>query len=246
MKYTVNMDALKACAVLSGFNWYKVHVNRDGNESEFYATELEVTHEGATIKIHRQFATPEYMGGFTKITAAAENCIVFEAESMDYSSGNGRRIAITYTVEGLRKDFADLDNYGVKFDNMEKLLCDYDTLESLTDYNRSHKDENGNLLVVLDLRKLGRLTGIQCQKIKRFINVNCGGNGTDNQTPRTVYFKFTPDNAIIAGVWDYAAEQPMNEKMFYESWLSIMDGAEEENKQAEALRKLAQTVAAAM
>ena len=245
MKNTVNMDAMKACAVLSGFNWYKVNVNRDGNESEFYATELEVTHEGATIKIHRQFATPEYMGGFTKITAAAENCIVFEAESMDYSSGNGRRIAIKYIVEGLHKDFADPDKYSAKFDSMEKLLCDHDTLESLTDYNRSHKDENGNLLVVLDLRKLGRLTGIQCQKIKRFINVNCGGEGVKYQTPRTVYFKFA-DNAIIAGVWNYAAEQPMTEKMFYESWLSIIDGAEEENKQAKALRKLAQTVAAAM
>lgn len=245
MKNTVNMDALKACAVLSGFNWYKVHVNRDGKESEFYATELETTHEGATIKIHRQFATPEYMGGFTRITAEAENCIVFEAESMDYSSGNGRRIAIKYTVEGLHKDLTDPDKYSAKFDSMEKLLCDYDTLESLTDYQRSHKDENGNLLVVLDLRKLGRLTGIQCQKIKRFINVNCGGNGVDKQTPRTIYFKFA-DNSIIAGVWDYAAEQPMSEKMFYESWFTIMDGAEKENKQAEALRKLAQTVAAAI
>lgn len=245
MKNTVNMDAMKACAVLSGFNWYKVHVNRDGNESEFYATELEVTHEGATIKIHRQFATPEYMGGFTAITAEAENYIVFEAESMDYSSGNGRRIAIKYTVEGFHKDLTDPDNYSAKFDSMEKLLCDYYTLESLTDYNRSHKDENGNLLVVLDLRKLGRLTGIQCHKIKRFINVNCGGEGVKYQTPRTVYFKFA-DNSIIAGVWNYAAEQPISGKMFYESWFTIMDGAEEENKQAEALRKLAQTVAAAM
>ena len=77
------------------------------------------------------------------------------------------------------------------------------------------------------------------------MNVYCGGNGTNNQTPRTVYFKFA-ENSIIAGVWDYAAEQPMSEKMFYENWLAIMDGAEEENKQAEALRKLAQTVAAAM
>lgn len=246
MKNTVNMDAMKACAVLSGFNWYKVNVNRDGKESEFYATELEVTHEGATIKIHRQFATPEYMGGFTAITAKAENCIVFEAESMDYSSGNGRRIAIKYTVERLHKDFADPDKYSAKFDSMEKLLCDHDTLESLTDYNRSHKEENGNLLVVLDLRKLGRLTGIQSQKIKRFMNVYCGGEGVKYQTPRTVYFKFTPDNAIIAGVWDYAAEQPMTEKMFYESWYSICDGAEEENKQAEVLRKLAQSVTAAI
>lgn len=241
MKNTVNMDAMKACAVLSGFNWYKVNVNRDGNESEFYATELEVTHEGATIKIHRQFATPEYMGGFTKITAAAENCIVFEAESMDYSSGNGRRIAIKYTVEGLHKDFADPDKYSAKFDSMEKLLCDHDTLESLTDYNRSHKDENGNLLVVLDLRKLGRLTGIQCQKIKRFINVNCGGEGVKYQTPRTVYFKFA-DNAIIAGVWNYAAEQPMNEKRYIGLFHEVYNA----KKQADTLRKLAQTAAAAI
>lgn len=242
MKNTVNMDALKACAVLSGFNWYKVHVNRDGNESEFYATGLEVTHEGATIKIHRQFATPEYMGGFTKITAAAENCIVFEAESMDYSSGNGRRIAIKYTVEGLHKDFADPDKYSTKFDSMEKLLCDHDTLESLTDYNRSHKDENGNLLVVLDLRKLGRLTGIQSQKIKRFMNVNCGSEGVKYQTPRTVYFKFTPDNAIIAGVWNYAAEQPMNEKRYIGLFHEVYNA----KKQADTLRKLAQSVTAAI
>ncbi len=245
MKNTINIDAMKACAVLSGFNWYKVNVNRDGNESEFYATELEVTHEGATIKIHRQFATPEYMGGFTKITAAAENCIVFEAESMDYSSGNGRRIAIKYTVEGLHKDFADPDKYSAKFDNMEKLLCDHDTLESLTDYNRSHKDENGNLLVVLDLRKLGRLTGIQEQKIKKFINVFCGGQGTKHQTPRTIYFRFA-ENTIFAGVWDYATEQPIAEKRFYEDWFSALDGTAQENRQAETLRKLAQTVAAAM
>jgi len=245
MKNTVNMDAMKACAVLSGFNWYKVNVNRDGKESEFYATELEVTHEGATIKIHRQFATPEYMGGFTAIRAEAENCIVFEAESMDYSSCNGRRIAITYIVEGLRKNFADPDKYSAKFDSMEKLLCDHDTLESLTDYNRSRKDENGNLLIVLDLRKLGRLTGIQCLQIRQFMNVYCGGNGKNNQTPRTVYFKFA-ENSIIAGVWDYATEQPITEKMFYENWLAIIDGAEEENKQAETLRKLAQTVAAAI
>lgn len=242
MKNTVNMDALKACAVLSGFNWYKVNVNRDGKESEFYATELEVTHEGATIKIHRQFATPEYMGGFTAITAKAENCIVFEAESMDYSSGNGRRIAIKYTVEGLRKDFADLDNYGVEFNSMEKLLCDHDTLESLTDYNRSHKDENGNLLIVLDLRKLGRLTGIQSQKIKRFMNVNCGGEGVKYQTPRTVFFKFTPDNAIIAGVWNYAAEQPMNEKRYIGLFHEVYNA----KKQVDTLRKLAQSVTAAI
>lgn len=243
MKNTVNMDAMKACAVLSGFNWYKVNVNRDGKESEFYATELEVTHEGATIKIHRQFATPEYMGGFTKITAAAENCIVFDAESMDYSSGNGRRIAIKYTVEGLHKDFADLDNYGVEFDSMEKLLCDHDTLESLTDYNRSHKDENGNLLVVLDLRKLGRITDIQNAKIKRFMNVCCGGESTKYQTPRTVYFKIA-DDSIITGVWDYATEQPIKEKTFYEDWHILEDA--EDIKQVETLYKLAQTVAAAM
>lgn len=241
MKNTVIMGAMKACAVLSGFNWYKVNVNRDGNESEFYATGLEVTHEGATIKIHRQFATPEYMGGFTKITAAAENCIVFEAESMDYSSGNGRRIAIKYTVEGLHKDFADPDKYSAKFDSMEKLLCDHDTLESLTDYNRSHKDENGNLLVVLDLRKLGRLTGIQCQKIKRFSNVNCGGEGVKYQTPRTIYFKFA-DNAIIAGVWNYAAEQPMNEKRYIGPFHEVYNA----KKQADTLRKLAQSVTAAI
>lgn len=245
MKNNVNMDALKACAVLSAFNWYKVNVNRDGKEKEFFATALEATHEGATIKIHRQFATPEYMGGFTAITAEAENIIVFEAESMDYSSGKGKRIAITYTVEGLHKDFADPDYYGVKFDSMEKLLSDHDTLESLTDYSRSRKDENGNLLVVLDLRKLGKITEIQEAKIKRFINVNCGGESSKYQTPRTIYFKFA-DNSIFAGIWNYAAEKPMTEKMFYENWLVIMDSAEEENKQAETLRKLAQTVAAAI
>lgn len=239
------MDALKAYAVLSAFNWYKVNKNRDGKESEFYATELETTQEGATIKIHRQFATPEYMGGFTKITAAAENCIVFEADDMDYYDGIGRRVAIKYTVEGHHKDFANLDSYNVKFDSMEKLLCNYDTLVSLTDYKRSRKDENGNLLVVLDLRKLGRLTDIQCLRIRQFMSVYCGGNGTINQTPRTVYFKFA-ENSIIAGTWNYATEQPMTEKVFYENWFTIMDSAEDENKQAETLHKLAQTVAAAL
>lgn len=235
MKNNVNMDALKAVSVLSGFNWYKITAENTENGTQvFYATGLIADHGGEVIKAERQFATPVYMAGFESVTATAENCFVFHLP-------NGG----SYTVEGLEKALTDPDKYSEKFDNMEKLLCDYDTLESLTDYERSHKEENGNLLVVLDLRKLGRLTGIQCQKIKRFINVNCGGNGVDKQTPRTIYFKFA-DNSIIAGVWDYAAEQPMSEKMFYESWFTIMDGAEKENKQAEALRKLAQTVAAAI
>lgn len=235
MKNTVNMDAMKACAVLSGFNWYKITAENTENGTQvFYATGVIADHGGEVIKAEKQFATPVYMAGFESVTATAENCFVFHLP-------NGG----SYTVEGLEKALTDPDKYSAKFDSMEKLLCDPDTLENLTDYNRSHKDESGNLLVVLDLRKLGRLTGIQCLKIKRFMNVYCGGEGVKYQTPRTVYFKFA-DKSIIAGVWDYAAEQPISEKMFYESWLSIMDGAEEENKQAEALRKLAQTVAAAM
>lgn len=123
----------------------------------------------------------------------------------------------------------------------KKLLCDPDTLENLTDYNRSHKDENGNLLVVLDLRKLGRLTGIQCLKIKRFINVNCGGEGVKYQNSRTIYFKFT-DNSIIAGVWDYAAEQPINEKRYIGLFHEVYNA----KKQCDTLRKLAQSVTAAI
>lgn len=244
MKNT-KMDALKACALLSGYNWFQVYVNRDGKESEFFATELEATHEGATIKIHRQLAIPEYMGGFTKITAEAENCISFYAESMDYSSGSGRRITIKYTVKGLHKNFADPDQHSGKFTNMENLLADPDTLESLIDYERSHIDESVNPLVVLDLWKLGRLTGIQEQIVKKFINVSCGGQGTKCQTPRTVYFRFA-DNTIYAGVWDYATEQPIAEKRFYEGWFTALDGAENENRQAEALYRLAQMVTAAV
>lgn len=234
MKNTVNMDAMKAGAVLSGFNWYKVNVNRDGKESEFYATELEVTHEGATIKIHRQFATPEYMGGFTKITAAAENCIVFEAESMDYSSGNGRRIAIKYTVEGLRKDFADLEEGGGSIEQPETLI----------DRNRSGADGNGNMFVVLDFRKLGYITEVQKAQIKKYINVECRGQASKYQTPRTVYFKICADGNIYVGAWDYATEQPMTERPYYETWHILDD--EDDIKDVEALRKLAQTVAAAM
>ena len=244
MKNT-KMDALKACALLSGYNWFKVYVNRDGKENEFFATELEATHEGATIKIHRQLATHEYMGGFTKITAEAENCVAFYAESMDYSSGSGRRITIKYTVKGLHKNFADPDQHNGKFTNMEKLLADPDRLESLIDYERSHIDDSGNPLVVLDLRKLGRLTGIQEQMIKKFINVSCGGQGTKYQTPRTVYFRFA-ENTIFAGIWDYATEQPIAEKRYYESWFDALDRAEQEVKQAEALYRLAQTVTAAV
>lgn len=236
MKNTVNMDALKAVSVLSGFNWYKITAENTENGTQvFYATGLIADHGGEVIKAEKQFATPVYMAGFESVTATAENCFVFHLP-------NGG----SYTVEGLEKALTDPDKYSAKFDSMEKLLCDHDTLESLTDYQRSHKDENGNLLVVLDLRKLGRLTGIQSQKIKRFMNIYCGGHGVSFQTPRTVYFKFTPDNAIIAGVWGYAAEQPIQEKVFYESWYSIVEGAEEENKQAEALYKLAQSVTAAI
>ena len=236
MKNTVNMDALKAVSVLSGFNWYKITAENTENGTQvFYATGLIADHGGEVIKAEKQFATPVYMAGFESVTATAENCFVFHLP-------NGG----SYTVEGLEKALTDPDNYNAHFNSMEKLLCDYDTLESLTDYERSHKDENGNLLVVLDLRKLVRLTGIQSQKIKRFINVNCGGEGVKYQTPRTVYFKFTPDNAIIAGVWDYTVEQPMNEKRFYESYFAVLDGATEENKQAKALYKLAQSVTAAI
>lgn len=231
MKNTVNIDALKAVSVLSGFNWFKVTTETETEKSEFYATGIEEQFDGETIKLEKQFATAFYMAGFEKVTAEAENRFLFDMVG-----------GAKCTVEGLEKALTDPDNYSVKFDSMEKLLCDPDTLENLTDYNRSHKDENGNLLVVLDLRKLGRLTGIQYQKIKRFMNVYCGGEGVKYQTPRTVYFKFTPDNAIIAGVWDYAAEQPMNEKRFIGLFHEVYNA----KMQADTLRKLAQSVTAAI
>ena len=231
MKNTLNMDALKACAVLSNYNWFKVTTETETEKSEFYATGIEAQFDGETIKLEKQFATAFYMAGFEKVTAEAENRFLFDMVG-----------GAKCTVEGLEKALTDPDKYNAHFDSMEKLLCDYYTLESLTDYNRSHKDENGNLLVVLDLRKLGRLTGIQCLKIKRFMNVYCGGEGVKYQTPRTVYFKFTPDNAIIAGVWNYAAEQPMNEKRYTGLFHEVYNA----KKQCETLRKLAQSVTAAI
>lgn len=231
MKNNVNMDALKAVSVLSGFNWYKITAENTENGTQvFYATGVIADHGGEVIKAEKQFATHVYMAGFESVTATAENCFVFHLP-------NGG----SYTVEGLEKALTDPDKYSVKFDSMEKLLCDHDTLGSLIDYQRSHKDENGNLLVVLDLRKLGRLTGIQSQKIKRFINVNCGGEGVKYQTPRTVYFRFA-DNSIIAGVWDYAAEQPMNEKRYIGLFHEVYNA----KMQADTLRKLAQSVTAAI
>ena len=235
MKNTVNMDVLKACALLSGYNWYKISTeNTEDGRKVFFATGLEPQFEGEIVKVERQFATPIYAAGYDRVTATADNCIVFHLP-------NGG----SYTVEGLEKDLANPDNYNAHFSNMENLLADPDTLESLIDYERSHIDESGNPLVVLDLRKLGRPTGIQEQKIKKFINVYCGRLGTKCQTPRTVYFRFA-DNTIYAGVWDYATEQPIAEKRFYEGWFTALDGAENENRQAEALYRLAQMVTAAV
>lgn len=250
MKNTVNMDAMKACAVLSGFNWYKVNVNRDGNESEFYATELEVTHEGATIKIHRQFATPEYMGGFTKITAAAENCIVFEAESMDYSSGNGRRIAIKYTVEGLKKDFSDPDQYSTR-KKVYKAVSDLAEVDFINPEWTQYDRNNDTVILIVDPFKMG-LTSYAEEQIKRIININLNGQGSEKQICRTVCFKVKvndPYKKIYADVYDLEKNAPTNwaapHIMEFNTNLAVSMKAEEAEK-FNALFEMAQTVAAAM
>ena len=216
------MGALKAVSVLSGYNWYKITAdNTEGSNRIFFATALEAQFNGETIKADRQFASPVYIAGYDSVTATAENCVVFHMP-------NGG----SYTVEGENKNLTAADNYNGNFQNMEALLNDPATLERLTDYDRSHKDENGNLFVVVDLRKLGRITAAAGQKIRSFLNVYCGGKV---QNPRTLCIKFCPDTSIITGIWDYVTEQPSAGKMF------IAD----ENTE-KALYKVAQSVAAAL
>lgn len=235
MKNTVNMDALKACAVLSAFNWFKVTTKTADGTKEFYATGIIEQHDGAVIKIEKQFATPLYMAGFKKITAKAENYFVF-----DMLGGS------VTTVEGLEKDFADPDKYNVGFNGIAKMLCDLETLESLVDYDRSENDLDG-LYIVLDLRKLGRITAIQEAQLKKFMNTYCNGEASKYQTPRTIYFRFD-ENEIYAGLWDYATENYMTEKKFtVGAFLKESDlDTYPANDQFETLRKLKQTVAAAI
>lgn len=236
MNKSLKMDVLKACAVLSGFNWFKVTTKTANKTEEFFATGIIEQHDGAVIKAERQFSTPVYLAGFLSVTAEAGNRFVF-----DMIGGSSA------TVEGLKKDFADPDQHFKGFHGIAKLLCDLATLKAIVDYERSGKDENGGLLVVLDLRKLGRLEAKNEAQLKKFMNCYCNGQAVKYQTPRTIYFRFN-ENAKFVGLWDYATEKSMIETpftvaaFFKDSDTDIFNAT----MQHETLNKLAQTVEVAI
>lgn len=235
----VNMDALKAVSVLSGFNWFKVTTETETEKSEFYATGIEAQFDGETIKLEKQFATAFYMAGFEKVTAEAENRFVFDV------IGAGK-----YTVEGLKKDFSDPNQYRTR-KKAYKAVSDLAEVDFINPEWTQYGKNNDTVVLVVDPFRMG-LTSYAEEQIKRIININLNGQGSEKQICRTVCFKVKvndPYKKIYADVYDLEKNTPTNwaapHIMEFNTNLAVSMKAEEAEK-FNALFEMAQTAAAAM
>lgn len=231
----VYMDALKACAILSNYNWFKVTTEKE----MFYSTGLEAQFDGKVIKIKRKFATSVSMAGFNSVTAEAENRIVFDV------IGAGK-----YTVEGLEKDFSDPNQYSTR-KKVYKAVSDLAEIDFINPEWTQYDRNNDTVILVVDPFRMG-LTSYAEEQIKRIININLNGQSSEKQICRTVCFKVKvndPYKKIYADVYDLEKNAPTNwaapHIMEFNTNLAVSMKAAEAEKY-NALFEMAQTVAAAM
>lgn len=187
MKININANICAAVAVLSDYNWYKVTVENagTGENSNFCATGLEVVQD-SFIKFHRQFATAHYIKErIVDVASAAENMISFMTEAGD-----------VWTVKAYR-------NYTLA--DVDKATGNAAKPETLIDWTRTLPTDDGGLIVVLDLRKLGRLTVKQQARIEKYMNVRLYGSNASRQKCRTIYYKQS-GKEIYSGLFDLEAD----------------------------------------
>lgn len=191
MKTTVKFvnKSLFAVAYLSRFNWFSVFTeNTVGKTSNFCATEIMIRESG-TLQFNRQFATPKISDGrIEEVLPVNESKFLFMDEG-----------GTVYTVEAANKALADRDTASGSKDDPASLI----------DWSRSDIDTAGNMLVVLDLRKLGNISNVEYSRIKNYMNINLGGLSVKNQVCRTIYVEAANNQQITVGLYNLEQERKM-------------------------------------
>lgn len=188
MKVTVNKPLI-AAVMLSRYNWFDVSTeDTTGKTSSFCATGI-IIRESGTLQFNRQFATP-------KITADAveETIPVCENKCLFMTEGG-----TVYTVEGRNKSFAECNTASGSKDDPASLI----------DWNRSDIDTAGNMLVTLDLCKLGNISNVEYSRIKNYMDIYLGGLSVTKQVCRTIYIEAASNQQITVGLYNLEQERKM-------------------------------------
>lgn len=188
MKVTVNKPLI-AVAYLTRYNWFSVATeDTTGKTSGFCATGIMIRDSG-TLQFSRQFATPKISDGkIEEVLPVNKSKFLFMDEG-----------GTVYTVEATNKALA----------NSETANGSKDDPASLIDWSRSGINKAGNMLVVLDLRKLGSISNVTYSKIKNYMNINLGGLSVKNQVCRTIYVEAANNQQITVGLYNLEQEQKM-------------------------------------
>ena len=218
MKNT-NIDILKAVAILSNYNWYKVTTNG----GTMYATGINV-YRDSFLKFDRQFATPVFTeNSIIKVAALAENRIAFTDKAGE-----------NWTVEG---------SHNSTIANPDKAHGSAERPQTLIDWSRTTLNDGGEMLIVFDLRKLGRIDSLTNAKIKKYMNVNLSGQNRSNQKPRTIYIRTeNRDSMIYMGLLALENGEFMTEGLYDLPDFTTADSAADQ-AEFEQMQKTRQLVA---
>ena len=192
MKIIVNSvnKAAIAVAYMTRFNWFSVETEHatTGETSSFCATGIMIRESGC-VQFSRQFATPKISDGkIEEVLPVNESKFLFMDEG-----------GTVYTIEFRNKAFADCNTASGSKDDPSTLI----------DWSRCDIDTAGNMLVVLDLCKLGNISSVEYSRIKNYMNIHLGGLSIKNQVCRTIYIEAASNQQITVGLFNLEQEQKM-------------------------------------
>lgn len=200
MTSTINKP-LAAIALLSRFNWFDVSSeDTTGKTAHFCATGIYLDKFGF-VWFQRQFATP----------TTIENSIIDVIAERDNRFLFIDRIGTVYTVEAKNKDIADCSTASGSKDDPASLI----------DWHRSGITEDGEMFVVLDLRKMGHISNVENSRIKYLMSAYLGGLSVSKHVCRTIYFCKEGDQ-IYVGLYNLETEKPMTKKLFDDGRYYVM------------------------
>ena len=181
MKITVNPinKALIAVAYMSRFNWFDIATE--------HATTGETSSFCATGIAIRESGTLQFERQFAtpKISDGRIEEVIPVNESKFLFLDEGGTV---YTIECRNKAFADCSTASGSKDDPASLI---------------------DLLVVLDLRKLGVISNVEYSCIKNYMDIYLGGLSIKNQVCRTIYIEAASNQQITVGLFNLEQEQKM-------------------------------------
>lgn len=189
MKVTVNKPLI-AVVYMTRFNWFEVATEHatTGETSSFCATGIMIRESG-TVQFNRQFATPKISDGrIEEVIPVSENKFLFLDKG-----------GTVYTVDCKNKALADCSTASGSKDDPASLI----------DRGRSKIDTAGNMLILLDLNKLGNISNVEYSRIKNYMNINLGGLSVKNQVCRTIYIEASSNQQITVGLFNLEQERKM-------------------------------------